>query len=106
MKAFSTRLWPRGVTVRSKIKKMRSKIKKMSRKWSKRHKITLFFDFKFQNALHEHLRAVFTQYSHISQTDIRRVVASEFSGDIADLHLGLVDCSQNIPGFQADVRSE
>ena len=54
---------------------------------------------------YDHLRAVFTQYSHISQTDIRRVVASEFSGDIADLHLGLVDCSQNIPGFQADVRS-
>jgi len=52
---------------------------------------------------YDHLRAVFTQYSHISQTDIRRVVASEFSGDIADLHLGLVDCSQNIPGFQADV---
>lgn len=52
---------------------------------------------------YEHLRAVFTQYSHISKNDIRRVVASEFSGDICDLHLGLVDCSQNIPGFEADV---
>ena len=53
---------------------------------------------------YEHLRAVFTQYSHISKNDIRRVVQSEFSGDICELHLGLVDCSQNIPGFQADVQ--
>ena len=52
---------------------------------------------------YRHLRAVFKQYSHISKNDIRRVVQSEFSGDICDLHLGLVDCSQNIPGFQADV---
>jgi len=55
----------------------------------------------FTNSSYNQLRATFLLYSKLSNKDITEAIQSEFSGDIKQALLAIIEVSRSVPGYLA-----